>query len=647
MQRPDNSVRDNTNVRPPTAVGRMMSRARAVRRVLVRRLRALRSAMAFAFLLAVVGVVLFSPLLLDDLAFRASHMLRPSLDAIAITDPVVVSEKPRLRVVSGLLSMPPALSGQARTGEALAALVKGGGARLALVNPLIVLDLARQGDERGGETGRPLPAFAEAISPIISALEDTAFETLIIRDGTLRLLTGDGIVETLEAVSAEVSVKRKTALRIKGTAVVRGELVALDATFGARIDRRTATWMPVKAQITSSPFNVSLDGRLELGDPMTLVMPSVDVAITNLRSVARWLGHVWPSGPGLRNFTARGSAEWNGKTISFQKGTFELDGNSANGALALTFGNSRPSVAGTLAFDEIDVGPYLVGWTAASSSEAAVSGSSGRSLISHLKGARDLTLPLMGMINADVRMSAQTTVLGSWRAGRSAVSVSLRDGQLVANLADLVLGDGTTVMGDVIIEGSATAPDYTLYGRIDGVELGALTDGLVGAPLLRGKGQIVIDLKGQGRAGMDVLSRLNGQIGLSMPDGGSATCTVRELAASAAGAPFEGCRTSTTMKPFKAAATSTNGVFTAENVEAQSGSDVVRVDGTLDLVTSIMKLKVTSTTPASGIAVPGEAAFETPIIRETVLVQGRPEEVQITVPPRIALPTTGAGGAVN
>ncbi len=632
MQRIDPSQLDDDIVRKPAIAVRGVRRLRAVVRFALRRLNQMRAALTFAVLLAAVGLALFTPLLLDDLAFRASYLLRPSQDAIVISDPIVVSEQPRLTVVSGTLSVPAALSGQARTADALAALLKGGSARLALKQPVIELELSPQPFEDSAfEPGPLLQNPLMATSPLMNALEDAAFEILTVRDGTVRLKSDGGRVDTLEDVSADITVKRKTAVRIKGSFKLAGETLTVDATLGARIGRGSSARMPLKAQVLSGPVNVSLDGRIELGHGLQLVAPTAEVAIPNVRSVARWLGHVWPSGPGLKNFSANGNAEWVGQTIAFQKGRYKIDNNEASGALTFNFGSARPAVAGTLAFQDVDLTPYL---QAEIATAVAPAPPSPKSLIGSLKAARDLTLPLIGVIDADLRASADTVSIGSFKAGRSAASLALRDGQLLFNLADMTMPGGGTAEGEVTILGGATTPNYTAHGRLDSIELSELTTALAGTQMLRGKGDVRFVIKGSGRAGMDLLSRLNGQIHLDMAGGGAAVCTVMELAAMAASETGVSCKTATSLAPFKGMASSTNGVIAFDQVEAMSGSIRMRLDGNIDLVTSAMHLNVTTTSPTSGISVGGDQPSDVEPAREVVAIRGRPDEAKITVRPK-------------
>lgn len=603
---------EHRRTRPLAAAGslaaRWWRRLRAGARYGAMRVRRVRSALSFAGLLALVCLMLFSPLLLDDLTFRTSYLLRPSQDAWTIPQPTLLSEHPRLTLLAGTLSVPPALSGKARTGEALAALVKGGSARLALKGPVFQLDIVPLplDADPGAGLDQALHAF---MSPLLSALDDAAFETLMIRDGQVNLRTTDGRDIVFDQLSADVSVKRRTAMRIKGSVSYRGQQVAFDTTLGSRIGRRGAARMPIKAQLTSALFSASFDGRLDVSGALVLTAAS-EIAIPNIRTVARWLGHPWPSGPGLKDFTARGALEWSRQAATIQKGVFRVDGNEGEGTLSMTATPDRPAIAGTLAFDTLDLNPYAA--------QVVAAGQTGTSLLAQFKAARDLTLPLAGLINADVRFSAEKFTLGSLQGLNGAASLTLREGQLLLDVAEVGLPGGGRAHGEIAIQGWTTTPNYAVKGQVADIDLGEAATALTGVALVRGRGGLGVNVRASGSSGLDVLSKLSGKVDFSMPEGGSVSCSIRSiaLAAQAGETPEAGsvCRTSTTVEPLKATATLANGIVAIDRFEAVSGGDQLRMTGTVDLVASFIDV----TASAQPIAA-GEAN------REIVKVRGRPE----------------------
>lgn len=595
----------------PATWARTMRRIPAGQQLVAMRLRKIPSQLVLTGLLALAGLILFTPLVLDDLVYRSGYLLRPATDAVEISRPLVLSDQPRITILSGSLSVPRGFSGRPRTGEALAALVKGGNARLALAAPVFQVEFASKpgGDDRPG-------ALAASGSPMLAALNDATFEKLTIRDGAIHVLTPNGPEIVFEDVNADVVVKRKTAMRIKGTLKYRGEVVTYDTTVGSRIERRGAMRMPVKAQIKANPVSAVLDGRLDWRGVPTLTATTAEVNITSVRALARWLGPAWPSGPGLKDFSASGGLEWSENTIAVHQGLFRMDDNEARGELQIDLNGARPAISGTLAASSFDLSPYL---PVSAPEDAAAS-----SLIARFKSARDLTLPLLGLVDADVRFSADKVRLADLDSERAAIGLNLHAGRLLIALADVALPGGGQARGEFTIEGWTTLPNYAVKGAIEHVEMGPLTVALTGNTLMSGRGDIDLNLSASGASGIDVVSKLGGSIGIDLPSGGTVACSVPSIAAAARALQLGGidpCSTSTAIGPLKARGSLAHGMMLFDGIAAKSGEKTVQIGGAIDLVTWIMDLAASSVTP--------KAEGQAEIVR--VNVRGRPDAPTLIV----------------
>ncbi len=623
----DFSVQPDTNpsrLEPETpSAQRRWRRLRAIRKFSSRRAGELARAIRAAALLALVGVVLFSPLLLDDLVFHASYLMRPSQDSITIDSAAHISTQPDIKLQSGVLSLPPALSGKARTSEALAALVKGGAARLALKTPVFTIDLSPS-TRSPSETDISFSegSLAIVLSPLVDALQGGAFETLMVRDGTVIVKLAENRSERITNLDADIGIKRRSATRIKGSATLRSETVQFDIMLGARIERRGASRFPLKGRVESAMFQATFDGRLDADQTVDFQASTAEVSIPNVRSVARWLGHVWPSGSGLKDFSARGSLDWSGPSITMNRGRYWLDGNEASGALSLKLSTERAQVAGTLAFGTLDVSPYV---GIAGQDASAVPSTP---LLPTLKAATDVRWPLVGVLDADLRVSAEHVKANAFKAGRSAASLTIRNGQLLFNLAEMLFDGGSRGVGEFAINGAPSNPNYVLRGRLDDVEMAAVSATIAGPPMVRGRGHIVFDMAASGASGLDLLSRLNGKLEAGLAEGGVIACSHRPLSAAArTQAPAELCRSSLNVEPAILSASLSNGILRAERVEVIAGDELLRLSGTADLVASSIDVAITSgvaAKPANGAA---------PLDRTVMTVRGRPEQIAVTVTP--------------
>lgn len=621
---------------PAATAKRRLRRLRALQKFAERQAFALRAPVRASAILALVGLILFSPLLLDDMVFRASYLMRPSEDSISVKVPALLSDLPILKLQGGTLSMPPALSGKARTGEALAALVKGGTARLALKGPVFVLDVAGAGGvsaEVADYTSGEAPDTAPIVnSPLIDALKHAAFETLVIRDGTMLLDLGSGRREELSSIDADVSIKRRTATRIKGSAKLRGEAIRFDLVFGARIERRGSAKIPVKGRIDNGLFQVDLDGRLDVGRGISLAGTSAEITVANVRSIARWLGEVWPSGAGLRDFSARGTLEWVGPVLAMSRGRYVIDGNEASGTLSLSLAGPRSLVAGTLAFGKFDLSPYfpLPVAVPGEKSDGGKDRWARLPLVNALKATSDVRLPMVGVLDVDLRLSAEQLRIHSAEAGRAAASLTMREGQVLLNVAEVMLPDGGRAVGEFSLSGPASYPNFAVQGRLEDVELGSISNALVGLAAVRGRGQLIFDMAASGSTGMDIMSRLTGKMEARLPDGGVVSCNHVAVAAAvrASRSSSDLCSSSVTVVPTTALARLSSGRLVANGLELTTSEDLVRFNGSIDLVTSGVDVAITSLP----LRQPGgDGAAKT--VRDVITVRGRTDALSIAVTP--------------
>jgi len=640
-----------------------------------------------AVLLACVGLVLFAPLLLDDSMFRPAHVLRPSEDTILINQTAVILERPNVKLTSGTVSLPPSMTGRARTGEALAALVKGGSARMALRSPVFVIDMSgvdpKTADPDLAGLLDAIGRFGSDPSPLVAALQGGDFETLVVRDGVIVFGLGGGRSLTLTGFEAEIGIKRRTVATLKGSALFQGELVRFDLVVGARVERRWSSRVPIKGKVESSLFQAVIDGQLDLARGVALSAANVELSVPNVRALARSFGHMWPSGAGFKDFTARGTLDWSGPTLDITRGRYRLDGNEATGSLSLTLDPERAKIAGTLAFGAFDLRPYftsepvVAATTAAAAAGVAINGTatsaaagaqaldasqaSGpvakeiaqpvklpapsqpspvpRTILAALAAAPDVRWPMLGHVDADLRLSAEQVQIGSFEAGQSAASLTIQAGQLVFNVAEMLLDDGARAVFEFGSSGTASYPNYVLRGRLEDADLSLVSQVLAGVALARAKGKVVFNLTSSGTSGIDILSRIAGKVDVAMPEGGMIACNHRSLALAAKPTRPVGDRTAgdvcgagLTVAPVTLGAKLNSGLVIADKVDVTAGDELVSLKGTFDLVTSGIDMALTAG-PVLPLRPDGSRPDPLRTDRSVVTMKGRPDALAITAVP--------------
>ncbi len=189
----------------------------------------------------------------------------------------------------------------------------------------------------------------------------------------------------------------------------------------------------------------------------------------NVRRIARWFGMPVASADGLNAASVKGQINWARRTIAIEDAKVALDGNEAAGALVLNLAGERPLIDGTLAFNALDLTPYV---------EAARSQSFLFDRHTASWSAFDLSFPLIRHFDADLRISAPKVVVKGYGLGRGAATITVRSGELLADIAELELHSGK-VSAQVTANANEIVPRYTLRGKLESFDAGTRRHDLV------------------------------------------------------------------------------------------------------------------------------------------------------------------------
>lgn len=540
--------------------------------------------------LAAISTALIMPLLVggpgSDPAFTGGYVRAASHDSFTLSAPVTLLDTPRVVLERGTISLAAGKDGRAGSGAALSSLLTGGGADLILDGATLVFDRTIPIDgANGSATG-----LAEAMGPMIAALASRNFGTLALRNATIIIKTPRGAEETLHSVTAEIRSKAETSLEAKGTFRLRGEELAFDIA-GATPPGKKDGPIALRASLKGRLLGASLEGRLVRGERLQIASPNAELTVPKLREAARWLGADWPEGQqGLGAFEAKGPLDWSEGSLSFENARFTLDGNAATGALSLTLGSDRPKVEGTLAFNNLNLAPYLTPSAPATRMLAA-------DWLSFIRVPGTVSSSLIREIDADVRISARSVAVADQALGRCAASLSIKDGKLFADLAEIELDHGGTGDGQVGVDMTGGEPRYSIRGRLESFDVGKMVGQRLGRSALEGFGTLDVDLAGEGGTEAAVLASLSGTVEVDMPDGARLGVNVEGLAAAAGTAPQPGiwgvaADGATAVDSFVAKFAATGGVFTAEAVKADTGEKVVTAEGTVSLAERALDVTV-------------------------------------------------------
>lgn len=508
-------------------------------------------------------------------------------DAFTISDPITMAGSPGIRVERGTISLVDqhgkAVPGAGSITDGAVA----GGHVVRLTNATVAL----------AGTAQLAPARQAGLAPLAEALANGRFETLSLRRSTVTLAMLGDTPEVLTEVDAEVSLRRRGQISIKGSGLLRGQRVTLEATANvSQLERKPGEpqRLPMKLGLKGNDLDFAFDGRMLIERDGLGLQGQGELSVPSIRRAARWLGAYWPAGPGLRDMTVRGQISVTRSAIAFERASFRMDGNESTGVVGLRVGTARPVVFGTLAYKLIDAKPYLTD-----------SPSDSEPLTWSALAAGVLSVPLGLHLDADLRLSADRVAVGGIELGRSAATVTLKDGRLLADLAELKFNGGEGA-GQLTADFTGLLPRVTLRGKLERIEAGPLSNAVLGRQLLQGQANVVADLAGAGSTLRDLIHGLAGKVTVKVQDGARLGVDLRAMSVAARAKSFvgwePGLRGVSSFDEIDLRMVLRDGAMVTESAEARAGDNVWSATGIANILTERIDLRLSHTSGTSPAA---------------------------------------------
>ncbi|MGH6865325.1 MAG: AsmA family protein [Methyloceanibacter sp.] len=325
-----------------------------------------------------------------------------------------------------------------------------------------------------------------------------------VRDGTIATVSGGTLVDQLDA-RFDTS-EGDGSLSALGSFAVRGELVhfAIDSgVIGAASESgeaKSRPTAPVRLRITSEPVTAKFTGTASLAERL-LLNGNMLVEMEDVRKFLRWTGVALAEGQSMRALSADGTVHWSGSTLTFDQGSYSLDGNSADGLLAITIGE-RPRLEGTLDFEYLTLGPYL------RSSEAD-------------KEATQKPLfdwALLKYLDADLRISAEQVTASTMTLGRSGFTITAKEGRIASEIGELELCGGQAA-GRLGLDVSEAEAKASVVGSLTDIAMDNCLMPLGLGVRVRGLGSLRTDLTTEGFTIDELVSGLSGDLKVQVQNG--------------------------------------------------------------------------------------------------------------------------------
>jgi AsmA protein len=342
---------------------------------------------------------------------------------------------------------------------------------------------------------------------LTAALIDPPIDTLRIRRGTITTASGDRVINDLDVRFNALG--SSGALRALGSFDFNGETVAFSADSGKVTESDDGRSAPVTLKITSKPVTLRFSGTMLAADGLD-GSGEMEVALPDARHFLNWVGLGLPQGDSLKRLSASGTVHWTGSTLTFDDGTFELDGNEAVGLFAVTAA-ARPRVEGTLAFETLVLDPYL----GAGETEAQEEHPFDWAILNHF--------------DADLRISAGEVSAAGLELGSGGFTINAKAGQISGEIGELELCGGRAA-GRLGLDLSNARARASAVGTLANVAIETCLEPFALGIPLTGVGVLKFDISTGGGTRSQLVRGLTGEIGVAARNG-SVPINFPELAA--------------------------------------------------------------------------------------------------------------------
>jgi AsmA protein len=341
-----------------------------------------------------------------------------------------------------------------------------------------------------------------------------SFSEIGIQSGTVIVRDAKGLNEKLEDLDFQVawpSISRS--FGANGRFVWHDEPIEASLTLSDFLAALTGERSGVKVRLASAPLQVAFDGAAS-GAPSVKIQGTLNLDAPSLREALRWTGNSKLPFGGFGRFSLRAQSDIGGGVTSLANVNVELDGNSAEGALTLSSDGHR-LVQGTLAADTIDLTPYV----------------GGIRLMARNRRNWDqfpIALDGFGDFNLDLRLSSAAIKIANAQLGRTAIAATMHDGKF-----NLTIGEaqafGGLAKGTIGMATAESGVGVTSHMQFLDVDLEKCLGQVFGVHKLEGRGNLAVNLDGNGDSVMGVTRALNGTATLTAQAGAIAGIDVEQL----------------------------------------------------------------------------------------------------------------------
>ena len=342
-------------------------------------------------------------------------------------------------------------------------------------------------------------------NPDISKLPSDPFGTVEFRDGRIVTTEGGKDTEILTSLNGKASwAALNSGAQFSASGIWRGESVSVEMASAAPLLLFAGGAAPVSVSFKAAPATFSFAGTASLAQNAYLD-GTAKFAAPSLRRVLEW------SQAGMAPGAPTGSVSISSKItagagrIKFDNAEISLSNNPGTGAFDFSFADARPVMAGTLAFETLELHSFLSAFT-----PLALPGG---------PATKEADASLANRLDLDLRVSAAHATAGVIQLADVAATAQVKNGLAAFDISDATAFGGSvqaSLRMDRKPQGAQTEVRL-LASNVDGAGFGAAAGMAQLVPT--GKGNVSIILKGPGMTWDSILENADGSLSASFGAG--------------------------------------------------------------------------------------------------------------------------------
>ncbi|RWD40279.1 AsmA family protein, partial [Mesorhizobium sp.] len=240
---------------------------------------------------------------------------------------------------------------------------------------------------------------ANPAKPDLSKLPADPFGTVEFRNGRVVTSVDGKDAEILSSLSGQANwAAMNSNATLSATGIWRGESVAVDAASSNPLVLFGGGAAPMTLSFKAAPANFSFDGVASMSEN-AYFDGQAKFAAPSLRRVLEWSRAGIAPGAAIGSVSVSSKVTATSGRIKFENTEIALDDNPGMGALDFSFGEARPVIAGTLAFETLDLRSFLSAFTPLAPTDGA--------------GPGEIDISVADRIDLDLRLSAAQATAGA------------------------------------------------------------------------------------------------------------------------------------------------------------------------------------------------------------------------------------------